>query len=298
MRKYISEVFINFQRDDLMILSAAFVYFALLSLVPITLLSVGITGWMLTHVPAVEALVSEQVSVVDEIFGQDAGAVAQAGVDGARANSILSIVVGLAFVVFGASLVFNFLRTSNRRIFQGPLASMSPADAAKALMQQTGTDRAFGFIVVLGVVVFYVAAMVVLTVTNAALAWFGWQSEEQWLPWLAESGITLLLSAAAVAGLLRFMPPVKVSWRHVWAPALVCAVALAVLKVAFSLYISYAAPTSTSGLFGGVLALMIYLFSFGMIYFIATEMVKLNWKHDQPRSLAAAAAAALPPPAG
>ena len=94
------------------------------------------------------------------------------------------------------------------------------------------------------------------------------------------------------------MPPVKVSWRHVWAPALVCAVTLAVLKVAFSLYIGYAAPTSTSGLFGGVLALMIYLFSFGMIYFIATEMVKLNWKRDQPQSLATAAAAALPPAAG
>jgi membrane protein len=298
MRKYISEVFVNFQRDDLMILSAAFVYFALLSIVPITLLSVGITGWMLTHVPAAQELVNEQVILVEEVFGPDAGAVANAGVQGARANSLLNIVVGIAFVLFGASLVFNFLRTSNRRIFQGPLASLSAADAAKALMQQTGTDRAFGFIVVLGVVVFYVAAMVVLTVTNAALTWFGWQTEDQWLPWLAESGITLLLSALAMAGLFKFMPPVKVAWKHVWLPALVCAVALALLKVAFSLYVTYAAPTSTGGALGGVLALIIYLFSFGMIFFIATEMVKLNWRRDQRKSPATAVAAMLPPSAG
>jgi membrane protein len=298
MRKYMAEVFVNFQRDDLMILSAAFVHFALLSLVPISMLSVGIAGWMLTRVPAARALLDEQMVLVQEVFGPDASAVVDAGVQSARASSVLNIVLGLAFVVFGASLVFNFLRTSNRRIFQGPLAAMSPADAAKALVQQTGTDRAFGFLVVLGVVVFYVAAMVVMTLANAAFTWFGWESEYMWLSWLAESGLTLLLSALAVAGLLRFMPPVKVAWRHVWVPALVCAVALALLKIAFSLYITYAAPTSTSGVLGAVLALVVYLFSFGMIFFIATEMVKLNWKRDQRQSPAAAMAAHLPPAAG
>ena len=298
MRKYVTEVFVNFQRDDLMILSAAFVHFALLSLVPISMLSVGIAGWMLTRVPATRGLIVEQVALVEEVFGATASTVVNAGVQSARASSVLNIVLGLAFVVFGASLVFNFLRTSNRRIFQGPLAAMSPADAAKALVQQTGTDRAFGFLVVLGVVVFYVAAMVVMTLANAAFTWFGWEADYVWLSWLAESGLTLLLSALAVAGLLRFMPPVKVAWRHVWGPALVCAVALAALKFAFSLYITFAAPTSTTGVLGGVLALVVYLFSFGMIYFIATEMVKLNWKRDQRETLAASVAAMLPPAAG
>ena len=69
MRKYVNEVFVNFQRDDLIILSAAFVHFALLSLVPITMLSVGIAGWMLTHVPATRGLLDEQMALVEEVFG-------------------------------------------------------------------------------------------------------------------------------------------------------------------------------------------------------------------------------------
>ena len=166
------------------------------------------------------------------------------------------------------------------------------------IRDRTGTDRAFGFVVVLGVVVFYVTSMVVLTLANAAFTWFGWQGERVWLTWLAESGLTLLLSVLAVACLLRFMPPVKVAWRHVWGPALACALAFVILKFAFTLYVTYVAPTNSTGALGAVLTVVIFLFSMGMIYFVATEMVKLNWKRDQKPPPIAAVAAALPPATG
>lgn len=281
MRKCIAAIFVEYQRDDLMVLSAAFVYFALLSIMPVGLLTIGILGWMLTSVPAAQTVLAERYSVAAEILGPRGTEALRLTVDSAQENSMLSIVLGTLFTLFGASLVFNFLRTGFRRIYQGPLAAMSPADAAKALVQQTGTDRIFGFIVVLAIVVSFIVSMVVLTLAHLALNWFGWLSGGGGLSWIAELGLSLLLSALTIALLFKFVPPVKVAWAHVWAPAATCAALFAALRMGFTIYLDYVGTRSTSGALGTVLALAIYLFSMGLIFFVCTEMVKLNWKSGQ-----------------
>ena len=67
------------------------------------------------------------------------------------------------------------------------------------------------------------------------------------------------------------MPKGRVAWRDVWPGAVLAAVGLAVIKLAFSFYLGYAG-LSAYGAAGSLVALLLWIYYSSQVFFFGLEV--------------------------
>jgi membrane protein len=254
--------------DDASTLAAALAYYALLSLAPLLVISVGVAGWFLGPEAARGRVAGELSNIVGGEAAQGIQAVVASAEEPKR--GVIGAVVGMVTLFIGASGVFGQLQTSLNTIWE-----VKPR-ADRGVLGQL-KDRFFSFTMVLGVAFLLLVSLVLSSMLSSfgtvlADTLPGGATLWQVINFTLSFGVVTLLFAL----IFKVIPDAKIQWRDVWLGAAVTALLFSIGKQLLGLYLGKAAVGSSYGAAGSIVALVVWVYYAAQILFVGAEFTQVQ----------------------
>lgn len=256
-------------------LAASLSYYTLLSMAPLLLIVTGFAGFLLGQQQVQEELIEQMRALV----GQDGAALMQTVIDNASRpdQGIVSMVVGLALMILGATTVFAQLQAALNQILG---AEAAPGNAIVGFL----LTRLVAFGVVLGI-----GFLLLVTLVLSALLAAAYQYAGQYLPgatilWqILNEAVSLALITVLIATLFKYVPNTRLEWRDTWLGAFATAVLFTAGKVLIGIYLGQASVGSAYGAAGSAVVLMVWVYYASLILFFGAELIKvMAHRHGRP----------------
>jgi len=253
--------------DNVTRLAASLAYYTLLSIAPLIILAVAVTG-----------LAFGEAAARQHIAGELAGVVGRGGAEAIESiaknahtpgTGVFSVAVGVVVLLFGASGVFGELQAALNTVWD---VAPKPGRGIWGVVK----DRFFSFTLVVGVAFLLLVSLVV----SAALTWIG-QVFEHSLPGGAVvwQVLNFCISFAVVTGLFalifKTLPDVRIQWRDVWIGSAVTAALFTLGKFALGIYLGSAGVASAYGAAGSIVALVIWVYYSAQVLLIGAEFTEV-----------------------
>jgi membrane protein len=256
----------GWDEDNVARLAASLAYYTLLSIAPLIILAVAVAGLAFGENAAREHISGELAGVV----GAGAAGAIQSIAQNAHApgTGVISVVVGIVVLLFGASGVFGELQSALNTVWE---VAPKPGRGIWGLVK----DRFFSFTLVVGVAFLLLVSLI----ASAALTWLG-QVFESSLPggafvWqMLNFIISLAVVTALFALIFKTLPDVHIKWRDVWVGAAVTAGLFTLGKFGLGIYLGSAGVSSAYGAAGSIVALVIWVFYSSQVLLIGAEFTE------------------------
>lgn len=254
-------------------LAAALSYYTLLSLAPLVLVAVALAGLVFERAAVEGKLVTEMNLLVGPEGSEVVKTVLRHARD--REKGALSVMVGIAVLVLGATTVFVQLQNSLNRIWkvESPHASVLWVFVKERLLS-LAMVLAVGFLLLVSLIV------------SAAIAAF----HETALGGLSDvavvlEGLNVLVSLVVVtllfATIFKVLPDAPVAWRDVWVGAIITAALFTIGKSLIGLYLGRTSIGSPYGAAGSLVVMTVWVFYASMIVFLGAELTYLRSKQKR-----------------
>lgn len=270
------ETFEAWDHDNVSRLAASLAYYTLLSLAPLVVLAVYVSGLAFGD-DAARGHISRQLS---GIVGPQAAAGIEAIVGSAyqSPSGWLASSVGVFVLLFGASSVFAELQSALNLIWSVPAGKES--GLLRALRQ-----RAVSFLVVIGVAVLLLA----LTLVTAALSALGSLSKDalpggQALWQVVNFGVSFAIATGLFALLFKYLPDVDVAWRAALWGSTVTAFLFVIGKSLVGVYLGTSSISSSYGGAGSLVALVVWVYYSAQILFVGVELTRIYTHRIEART--------------
>jgi len=254
----------NWWKDNCLRLAASLAYYTALSLAPLLLLLVGLTGIVLGR----EQVASQLAAQLESLMGK-------AGRE--LVNSILTTtspeggmwatVVGLVTLVIGATAVFGELQATMNLIWE---VRPAPTNGAWAGIRAWLKERVFSLAIVFALAFLLLVSLVVSAALAGAAALF-WGAEQTLLSRLLEVAVSLLVFTLGFSLLFKYVPDAEIRWHDVWLGGVMTAVLFTVGKTAIGYYLGYASVGSAYGAAGSMVVLLVWVYYSALIMFFGAE---------------------------
>lgn len=253
-------------QDGAFSLAAALSFYTAVSLAPLVTLSLAAASLFYGE----EALRGEIVQQIDSIVGRPGAEVVQQILASARrSHAGVAGVISVAMLLFGASAVFLQLQQALNTVWNVALRPKLP-------WWHTVKARALSMGIALGVG----ALLLVSTIARGIL-----QSAAETAPQIAALaqwlGLPIMLvgAAALFAVLFKFLPDVGIRWRDAWIGAAITAVLFELGRFGLGIYLAKAAPGSTYGASGSLVALLLWIYYSELILLLGAEAAQAWARH-------------------
>ncbi|MEO6599425.1 MAG: YihY/virulence factor BrkB family protein [Polyangiaceae bacterium] len=261
----------GWSEDNVARLAASLAYYTLLSIAPLIILAVAVTGLAFGEDAARQHISSELAGVV----GSGAAVALQSIAQNAQTpgSGVISVIVGLTVLLFGASAVFGELQSALNTVWS---VAPKPGRGIWGVIK----DRFFSFTLVLGVAFLLLVSLVV----SAGLSWVGemfagalpggaglWQ--------VVNFCISLAVITALFALMFKKLPDVEIRWRDVWVGAAVTAALFTVGKFGLGFYLGRAGVSSAYGAAGSIVALVIWVYYSAQVLLVGAEFTEAYARH-------------------
>jgi len=262
----LKETGMQWSDDEASRLAASLSLYTLLSIAPLLVIAVAVAG-MVFGEEAARGQISQQIG---GIVGPQAGQAIQGLVANASTPSsgIVSSIVSIGVVLFGASGVFGELQASLNRIWE---VKPRPGRGIKGLIR----DRFFSFAMVMGVAFLLLVSLLV----SAALAGIsGYFKNVISFPLLWEAfnlAVGIGVTSVLFALIFKLVPDIKIAWRDVWVGGLVTAILFAIGRTALGWYVGRSATVSPFGAAGSLVALIVWVYYSAQILFLGAEFAQV-----------------------
>lgn len=257
---------VQWQDDQASRLAASMALYTLLSIAPLLILSIAIAGMVFGE----EAARGQIGREIGTIVGPQAGAAIEALVANARAPEagLISSIVGITVLLFGASGVFGELQTALNQIWN---VKPKPGRGVRGFLR----DRFFSFTMVMGVAFLLLVSLVV----SAALALLT-EHFNALIPWPAlwqmiNLAIGLAVTTVLFALIFKIVPDAKIAWHDVWVGAFVTALLFTLGKGLLGWYVGRSATVSPFGAAGSLVALVVWVYYSAQILFLGAEFAQV-----------------------
>jgi len=273
----------SFSEDGAMRFSAALAYYSIFSLAPLLLVAAGIAG-MVFGEDAVRREVERQLS---GILGERATRAIETMMEARQnAGSGLATVVGVSALLLGASGVFGQLQDALNAIWK---TKAKPGRGWWRFLKQ----RFLSLTMVLGSGFLLLVSMILTTLLNAFAERIGTmlpvsEAIARTLNFLLSFGVITLIFAM----IFKFLPDVKLQWRHVWIGAVGTALLFTAGKELLGLYLGRESTVSAYGAAGSVVVIVLWVYYASLILFLGAEFTKAFT--GKTRSTVASAKYAVP----
>jgi membrane protein len=255
-------------------LAAALSYYTLLSLAPLVLMAVALAGLVFERATVEGKIVTEMHLLV----GAEGSEVVKTVLRHSRdpEKGALSVVIGIAVLVLGATTVFVQLQSSLNRIWK--VDESSHASVVWVFIK----ERLLSLAMVLAIGFLLLVSLVV----SAAVAAF----HETALGGLSDAaivleGLNVLVSLVVVtllfATIFKVLPDTPVAWRDVWVGAIITAVLFTIGKSLIGLYLGRTSIGSPYGAAGSLVVMTVWVFYASMIVFFGAELTYMRSKRKR-----------------
>jgi membrane protein len=267
---FVSSVASEWRRDDVPRLAAALAYYALFSLAPLLVVTIGVAGLLFGR----EAARGELVAQFDQLIGRQGAEAVEAliAAAGNQETGLAATVLGLVLLLMGASGVFGELQSALNSIW-----NVEPkADAGwKTILRR----RLVSFTMVLGAGFLFLVSLVFHAAIAGTERWLGARLPEWALVGsVFQSTAGLVLPVLLFALIFRLVPDAEVAWRDAWIGALVTAALFALGRIAIGEYLGRGAIASAYGAASSLVAVIFWVYYSAQILFVGAEITQVLGK--------------------
>jgi len=257
-------------------LAAALAYYALFSLAPLLVITIGVAGFFFGR----EAARGEIVAQFSSLIGRPGAEAVQAllASTGSPGQGATAALVGLVTLLIGASGVFGELQDAMNAIWN---VRPRPGVGLKAFVRR----RFLSFAMVLGSGFLLLVSLLLsagLAAAERQLSIVAPTVEVLWST--ANSLFGLALPLVLFALIFRLVPDAEVPWRDAWAGALVTAALFALGRTAIGYYLGRGAIDSTYGAAASLVAVVLWVYYSAQILFLGAELTQVLGRRRDHRA--------------
>ncbi|WP_197488977.1 YihY/virulence factor BrkB family protein [Planctomyces sp. SH-PL14] len=249
-------------------LGAALAFYTALSLAPLLVLLLRIAAAIFGDDQAARLEIEHQTQ---SLMGEEGAEAIQAMIDNAddSQGGLVATILSLVTLLFGASGVFGQLQVSLNTIWE---VEPKPGRGVWGFVR----DRFLSFAMVLGVAFLLLVSLVVsagLTFATSYLQHF--LGESQFLGGALNAIISTVVISVLFALMFKLLPDVKMAWKDVWLGAIVTAILFSLGKGAIGMYLGHSALSSSYGVAGSLVVLLVWVYYSAQILFFGAELTQV-----------------------
>ena len=248
-------------------LAAALSYYTLFSLAPLLIIAIGVAGFVFGR----EAAQNQIVETLQGMIGQESAQAVQGMIQEANAKpktGLISTVIGIVALLFGAGGVVGQLQTSLNKVWE---VTPKPGQGIWGFVRQ----RFFSFAMVLGIGFLLLVSLVVTAVLSSLT---GMLSSMFGDATFVAHAIDILVSFGFVtllfALIYKFVPDVEIQWKDVWVGAALTSILFTIGKYLIGLYIGTSGVSSSFGAAGSLITVLVWVYYSSLIFFLGAEFTK------------------------
>lgn len=257
--------------DQASAVAAALAYYTTFSLAPLLIVVIAIAG-LVGGREAAQSLIMFQVQDLLGVQGREfiQGMIENATI---KSTGILATIIGTVTLLVGALGAFNELQNALNRIWD---VENKPAHGWIGFVIDFVLRRLLSFSMLLAIGFLLLASLVI----SAGLAAMGdYLSRIPAFPQFLLQILNLVFSVGIIALLFalifKFIPDIKISWRHVWPGALLTAVLFTLGKFLIGLYLGRSHVGSVFGAAGSLALIMIWIYYSAQILLFGAEFTQV-----------------------
>jgi membrane protein len=259
--------FAEWNRDQAPRLGAALAYYATFSLAPLLIIAVAISGLVFGR----EAASGQIIGQIQGLVGADTAATIQAMIAKSNqpATSVITSLLGIVALLFGASGVFGELQQSLNTIWDiEPKPKHGLWTSMKEKFFSFGMVLGSGFLLLISLVLSAGLAAMSNIVTGLIP---GWGVITQVLNFILSFVVITVLFAL----IFKYVPETKIAWADVWIGAALTALLFTIGKALIGLYIGYSSLSSTYGAAASLVVILIWVYYSAQILFFGAEFTQV-----------------------
>ncbi|WP_117882335.1 YihY/virulence factor BrkB family protein [Aureibaculum luteum] len=252
-------------------LSAVVAYYAILSMPGLLVIIVNVIG----SIWGQDIVQGELTNEISSALGRDAASAIESMIAETQEGdkNLISTIIGVGTLLFGASGVFYHLQISLNQIWK-----IDSAPQQKFWRMLLNRARSFTFILVIG---FLLLISFIITAGLSALANFLNRNFPDFIVYLAYI-LDILLSLGIItvlfALMFKYLPNAKIKWKSVWVGAIITAVLFVLGKFLLGLYFGRADFDSTYGTAGTIVLILLWVSYSCLILFFGAEF---TWVYSE-----------------
>lgn len=273
--RLVSDTLDGFSKDRGDLAAAALAYYTLLSIAPLIIIAVAIAGMVLGE----GAARREIAQLMSDAMGPAAASTVEGWVDQAAAGGGVASAVGLGLVLLGASRLGAQLRNALNQIWNVDVVS---PQGLRLVVADYLKKRVFSLLVVLA----SGPVLLAVFVSRALLTHFyQYLFADSPLAGFVAVAVQLFFSVAFVAlicaGVFRFVPDLRISWRAAGWGALVTSMLFNAGNVLVGVYLSRAGVSAAYGAAGSAVVLLLWLQFSAYMFLLGAELTqRLHLRFD------------------
>lgn len=194
---------------------------------------------------------------------------------GETQDTIISSIIGIATLLFGATGVFYELQQMFNRIWKVPV---HPKPKTKHKIIALVRDRLFSFGLILVVGFLLLVSLLLSAGLSAVSAWvvMHWSEVLNSVFRIVDILLSLSIITLLFAALFKFLPDAHVQWKDVWAGALLTALLFVIAKFALGYYFGQTKLSSMYGAAGSIILIMLWVSYTGLILLFGAEYTHVS----------------------
>jgi membrane protein len=254
----LKETALAWQHDNATRLAAALAYYAIFSMTPLLIVIIAIIGLVFGE-RAAQAEISQQL---ENLVGAEAALMIETMLTnfGNPASGILTSLVGLVTLLYGASGLFHHVQGTLNTIWHAPVRS---GNGVMHFFKQ----RFLHLAMVFGVGALLLLALFAELVITAIIEYLNLESLPQAHNFLVSLGMLTVLFAI----IFKLLPQVKIAWRDVLIGAAVTSLLFNVGRILIGTYMRLGNIGSIFGAAGSLVILLVWIYYSAQIFLLGAE---------------------------
>lgn len=259
LRPLFAKTFQNWNEDNAARLSAAFSFYAVLSLAPLLVLAIAVA----TNFLGAGEVRNQLFKQVHEQVGAGAVEFLRTVIDKASKPSATTIatVLSLLAALFGASNLFGQLDDSVKTIWG---ATAPKGSAIKNFIVAKAVSITMALVFAILVLLWMVIGSVISYWGHTTSGFPGWP--------LVGFLVSVLFLTGVFSVTFKALPRGMVAWSDVWIPAMTTAVLFSLSRFILGLYFTYSGVATAYGSAGALVVILLWIYYASQIFFFGVEM--------------------------
>ena len=279
MWRVAKSAFKGWSDDNCSSMGAALAFYSLLSMAPLMMLVITITGLAIGRDEAQALLLTQLSGLLGDTGAEGIKTVLEASAD--QKEGIMATIISAFVLLIGATTVFAELQDDLNRIWK-----CEPAKTNGVWGFLRKRLLSFGLIVVIGMLLL-TSLVVSAFIAYLGSMWFSGAGEA--LAYVLELAFSLAIMTILFAMTFKILPARRIPWGDVLLGSLITAVLFTIGKFLIGLYIGKSAVASSFGAAGTIVVAIIWVYYSAQIFFLGAEFTRAYSHEHGSKSLGRAA---------
>jgi membrane protein len=249
-------------------LGAALAFYTLFSLAPLLIIVIAVAALAFGR----ELAQTQLVQQIEAFVGAEGARVIQSTIENASrpSSGAVATLVGLAMLLFGATVVFSELQDALNTIWK------VPSTPRRGMMLRLIWHRFLSFVMVLAIGFLLLLSIIANSALAAVMQLFGDVLPRQ-VDWLRTANFAFSFGVVTLlfAMIYKVLPDLDIAWSGVLIGAVVTAVLFMLGKFLIELYLGYSSVASVYGAAGSLVILLMWIYYSAQILYVGAEFTKV-----------------------